>query len=102
MKDTTHPGDTPDPYDLDRFVLTQVGTYEQAISEIRNGQKHSHWMWFIFPQFDGLGFSPMSKKFAIKSLDEAEAYLRHPLLGPRLVECAETVLSIEGRPVSAI
>lgn len=89
--------DRGDPHDLNRFVKAQEGSYEAALSELRNGRKRSHWMWYIFPQFDGLGFSPTSKYFAIKSLDEAKAYLNHPVLGPRLRECAEAILRVEGR-----
>ena len=88
---------TADPYDLARFVLAQGRDYEQAISEIRSGRKRSHWMWYIFPQFEGLGFSPTSKQYAIKSIAEAEAFLRHPVLGPRLLESAQAAVSIEGR-----
>ena len=94
MKDATEPDD---PHDLNRFVQAQVGDYERALSEITAGQKRSHWMWYIFPQFDGLGFSPTSRRYAIKSAAEAEAYLRHPVLGPRLSECAEAALRVEGR-----
>ena len=86
-----------DPHDLSRFVKAQEEDYEQALSEIRSGRKRSHWMWYIFPQFDGLGFSSTSKRYAIKSVAEAEAYLNHPILGPRLVECAEAVVRVEGR-----
>jgi uncharacterized protein (DUF1810 family) len=86
-----------DPYDLNRFVQAQEGDYEQALKEIRNGRKQSHWMWYIFPQFDGLGFSATSKRYAIKSRAEAEAYLRHPVLGPRLRECAEAAIGVQGR-----
>jgi uncharacterized protein (DUF1810 family) len=88
---------TDDPYDLTRFVVAQEGTYGQALGEIRAGRKVSHWMWFIFPQVKGLGSSPTSMHFAIGSRDEASAYLAHPILGPRLVECTEAVLRIEGR-----
>jgi len=70
---------------------------EEELAEIRSGRKRSHWMWYIFPQFDGLGFSSTSKRYAIKSAAEAEAYLGHPVLGPRLRECAEAVLRVEGR-----
>src|SRR5438309_10311193 len=79
-----------DPYDLERFVEAQDadGTYGRAVEELRRGQKTSHWMWFIFPQIAGLGQSQMSVTFAISSLEEAKAYLRHPVLGPRLIECA--------------
>ena len=86
-----------DPYDLDRFVQAQQGTYEQALSEIRSGRKRSHWMWFVFPQFDGLGFSATSRQYAIKSVAEAEAYLAHAILGPRLLEISAAALSVAGR-----
>ena len=89
--------DADDPYDLNRFVQAQKADYEQALSEIKSGRKCSHWMWYIFPQFEGLGFSAISKEYSIKSVAEAEAYLRHPVLGPRLTECAEAVLSVKGR-----
>jgi uncharacterized protein (DUF1810 family) len=88
---------TADPYNLDRFVQAQEDDYQQALREIRNGRKQSHWMWYIFPQFEGLGFSPTSKLYSIKSLAEAEAYLRHPVLGPRLLECAAAALGVQGR-----
>lgn len=83
-----------DPYDLQRFVAAQDagGTYEQAVAELRQGRKHSHWIWFVFPQVAGLGQSPTSKRFAISSLDEAQAYLKHPVLGPRLAEAAQVLL----------
>lgn len=87
----------PDPYDLNRFVAAQKDTYGEALAEIRAGRKGSHWMWFIFPQFKGLGSSPTSVYYAIGSREEAKAYLAHPILGARLVECAEAVLRIEGR-----
>jgi uncharacterized protein (DUF1810 family) len=86
-----------DPHDLGRFVSAQADDYAQALAEIRAGRKRSHWMWYIFPQVEGLGFSSMSRRYAIKSLDEARAYLDHPLLGPRLVECAEAAMGVEGR-----
>src|SRR5687767_8900466 len=93
-----HPhGDGADPYDLNRFVEAQAGDYEQALAEVRSGRKQSHWMWYIFPQYDGLGFSPTSRRYSIKSLREAEAYLGHPVLGRRLIECAEAALGVEGR-----
>src|SRR5262245_51430484 len=88
---------TSDPYNLDRFVQAQENDYEQALREIRNGQKQSHWMWYIFPQIDGLGFSVTSKRYSIKSLAEADAYLRHPVLGPRLVEIARAAIAVQGR-----
>jgi uncharacterized protein (DUF1810 family) len=86
-----------DPYDLERFVQAQESDYDQALSEIRSGTKRSHWMWYIFPQFDGLGMSATSKRYAVKSAAEAKAFLAHPVLGPRLVACAEAVLQVEGR-----
>jgi uncharacterized protein (DUF1810 family) len=88
---------TSDPHDLARFVLAQQGTYERALAEIASGTKRSHWMWYVFPQIAGLGVSATSRKFAIKSLAEARAYLRHEILGPRLVACAEAALAVEGR-----
>jgi uncharacterized protein (DUF1810 family) len=89
---------TEDPYNLERFVAAQNtgGTYESAVGELRRGQKTSHWIWFIFPQIAGLGYSPNSRKFAISSLAEAQAYLRHPVLGPRLVECATLMTQAAG------
>ncbi len=86
-----------DQYNLKRFVQAQANDYEQALSEIKSGRKRSHWIWYIFPQFDGLGFSSTSKRYAIKRLEEARAYLAHPILGPRLIECAEAVLGVPGR-----
>jgi uncharacterized protein (DUF1810 family) len=93
---------SPDPFDLDRFLSAQAGVYDRALAEITRGRKDSHWMWFVFPQIDGLGFSATAKTYAIKSLDEARAYLAHPALGPRLVECAEAVLGVEGRTAEEI
>jgi uncharacterized protein (DUF1810 family) len=80
-------------YDLDRFVSAQDagGIYNRAVQELRQGRKTSHWMWFVFPQIAGLGQSAMSRTYAISSLDEAQAYLAHPVLGPRLLECARLV-----------
>ena len=92
----------PDPHDLSRFVRAQEDNYAQALAEIRGGRKCSHWMWYVFPQFAGLGLSAMSRRYAIKSVEEAEAYLDHPVLGPRLVECFEAVLALEGRSAFAI
>ena len=86
-----------DPYGLARFVRAQDADYEQALSEIRSGRKRSHWMWYIFPQFDGLGVSSTSRHYAIKSVAEAKAYLRHSILGPRLLESGQAVLGVEGR-----
>jgi uncharacterized protein (DUF1810 family) len=87
-----------DPFDLARFVTAQDrgGTYDRVVGELRNGRKTSHWMWYVFPQIAGLGYSAMSQLYAISSLAEAQAYLRHPTLGPRLLECAEIVAATEG------
>jgi uncharacterized protein (DUF1810 family) len=86
-------GDAPD---LARFVAAQRDSYEQALAEIASGRKRSHWMWYVFPQIAGLGSSATSRKYSIASLEEAEAYLRHEVLGPRLVACAEAALAVEG------
>ena len=102
MTDSNKPPDRDDPHDLDRFVRAQEDDYDQALAEISAGRKRSHWMWYIFPQFDGLAFSSTSKYYAIKSLEEAKAYLAHPVLGPRLVACAEATLAVEGRSATAI
>lgn len=91
-----------DPFLLDRFVKAQEDDYATALAEIRRGRKESHWMWYIFPQYDGLGFSATSKHFAIKSLDEARAYLAHPVLGPRLIECAAAAVAVEGKSARAV
>ena len=91
-----------DPHDLSRFVEAQQGSYQTALSEIRQGQKRSHWMWFVFPQYVGLGISPTSLRYAIKSVAEAEAYLKEPVLGPRLVECTQALLEVEGRSAHEI
>src|SRR4051794_7666052 len=81
-----------DPYDLSRFVTAQDGVYPDVVAELRRGRKTGHWMWFIFPQVAGLGRSSMAQRYAIGSLTEARAYLQHPVLGPRLVECATILL----------
>ena len=82
---------------LERFVRAQEGVYPRALAELKAGKKQSHWMWFIFPQVAGLGHSAMAQMYAIASLDEARAYLAHPVLGPRLRECCEAVLAVEGK-----
>jgi uncharacterized protein (DUF1810 family) len=87
----------PEHYDLDRFVAAQAPVYARACDELRAGRKASHWMWFVFPQIAGLGSSPTARFFAIASLAEAAAYLRHPLLGSRLRECTNLVNRIEAR-----
>jgi len=94
--------DQDDPFDLARFTSAQEAVYDRALAEIRSGDKRSHWMWFIFPQIDGLGFSSTAKHYAIKSPQEARHYLAHQVLGPRLLECAEAVLAVEGRSASEI
>lgn len=91
-----------DTFDLDRFVVAQDRVYEQVLAELSAGRKTSHWIWFIFPQIEGLGHSPMARKYAIGSLDEARAYLEHPVLGPRLSQCAALVNAVEGRTISEI
>ncbi|VTR92233.1 Uncharacterized protein OS=Thiorhodovibrio sp. 970 GN=Thi970DRAFT_04806 PE=4 SV=1: DUF1810 [Gemmata massiliana] len=91
-----------DTHNLNRFVQAQEDDYDQALAEIQGGRKRSHWMWYIFPQFDGLGFSSVSKQYAIKSRAEAEAYLAHPILGPRLIECTEAALRVDGRSAPEI
>ena len=102
MTDIKQSGDAGDRYDLNRFVQAQAGVYERALAEVKNGRKRSHWMWYIFPQFEGLGFSAMSQRYAIESVEEAKAYLNHPILGPRLIECIEAALSVEGRSAHEI
>ncbi len=93
-----------DPYGLERFVAAQnqAGTYEDAVDELRAGRKRSHWMWFVFPQIAGLGQTPTSRKYAISSLEEAQAYLAHPVLGPRLIDAARVVAELEGRTAEEI
>jgi uncharacterized protein (DUF1810 family) len=90
------------PYDLDRFVAAQEGVYAGALAELRAGRKTGHWIWFVFPQMAGLGRSEMSARYAISSLDEARAYLDHPVLGPRLRECAAAMLATHGRSADEI
>lgn len=91
-----------DPFDLHRFLMAQEFEYAHALAEIKSGQKRTHWMWYIFPQFHGLAFSSTSRLYAIKSIEEARAYLCHLVLGSRLMECAEAVMAVEGRSVSQI
>jgi len=92
-----------DPYNnLQRFVDAQTPVFEQVCAELREGQKRGHWMWFIFPQLRGLGHSEMATKFAISSRDEAEAYLKHPVLGSRLRECTRLVMLVPGRSINQI
>ncbi len=89
--------DTGDPFDLERFVRAQESTYATALAELRRGRKQTHWMWFIFPQLAGLGSSWTAQRYAIRSEDEARAYLDHPLLGARLRECAQQLVALDGR-----
>src|SRR6185312_9205631 len=93
---------TADPFDLQRFVDAQARMYQTAVAELRAGSKRSHWIWFIFPQLQGLGRSPTAERFAISSLAEAHAYLSHSVLGPRLRECTRLVNAIDGRSVDQI
>ncbi len=86
-----------DSFDLQRFVQAQQDCYSTVLAEINNGKKRSHWIWFIFPQFIGLGHSPAASLYAIKSLAEARAYLAHPVLGARLVQCAQALLNLNGQ-----
>jgi uncharacterized protein (DUF1810 family) len=87
-----------DPFDLNRFVSAQAGTYDAALAELRRGNKRSHWMWFVFPQLAGLGHSPMAQRYGITSLAEARAYLAHPVLGPRLREVSSVMAALPPGP----
>jgi uncharacterized protein (DUF1810 family) len=98
MRSTDH----LDPFNLQRFLQAQDPVFDRVQDELSNGHKRSHWMWFIFPQFAGLGGSEMSRRFAIRSREEALAYLEHPLLGPRLRTCTQEVLNIRERSVAGI
>ena len=104
MDDARTEGQTADPYRLERFVAAQDrgGTFGQAVAELRAGAKVSHWMWFVFPQVAGLGMSAISREYAIAGLAEAQAYLRHPVLGPRLLECAGILADTDGKSADAI
>jgi len=97
-----HTAAQDDPYDLERFVRAQAQNYSEALAQIRRGQKRSHWMWYVFPQIDGLGHSSNARYYAIKSAAEASAYLAHPILGPRLLESAQAALQVEGRSATQI
>ncbi len=94
-------GDPPSP-PLDRFIRAQAPVFEQVLAELRAGRKRTHWMWFVFPQIRGLGHSPTAQHYALDSLEEAEAYLRHPLLGERLRQCTRLVRDIDGRAIGEI
>jgi uncharacterized protein (DUF1810 family) len=91
-----------DPFRLSRFVEAQDRIYDRVLAELNSGRKSSHWMWFVFPQIEGLGFSSTTRYYSIKSLEEARRYLDHPVLGKRLRECAETILALEGLSASSI
>src|SRR5664279_21154 len=91
-----------DPYNLQRFVHAQDSVYNQVLSELRAGRKTGHWIWFIFPQISGLGYSAMAQEYAISSRAEAERYLQHPILGPRLRECTALVNTVKGRSIQEI
>jgi uncharacterized protein (DUF1810 family) len=91
-----------DPFNLERFVAAQANVYETALAEIRRGKKRSHWMWFIFPQIAGLGYSAIAQRFAIGSLDEAKAYLDHPLLGRRLRNCVAALQDLTDTTADAV
>ena len=88
--------------DLHRFVEAQADAYDTALAELKRGRKTSHWMWFVFPQIAGLGHSAMARFYALETLDEARAYLAHPVLGPRLIACVEAVNALQGRTAHAI
>jgi uncharacterized protein (DUF1810 family) len=90
------------PYDLQRFIDAQRASYTRAVNELKAGRKQSHWIWYIFPQIQGLGRSAMAQTYAIVSLDEAKAYLDHPILGPRLRECTRLVTAMKGSPIGDI
>jgi uncharacterized protein (DUF1810 family) len=102
MSDTDGIIDSGDPFNLNRFTKAQEGIYDRVMAELTGGRKRGHWMWFVFPQIEGLGHSSISRQYAIKSIEEAREYLKHPLLGARLSDCAEAVLGIEGSSASEI
>ncbi|WFU17525.1 DUF1810 domain-containing protein [Bradyrhizobium sp. CB3481] len=91
-----------DPFDLNRFVDAQAPVYRRVVAELSHGRKQSHWMWFIFPQLAGLGSSEMAQRYAIASRDEAIAYLKHDILGPRLLECTALVNAVDGKTIREI
>jgi uncharacterized protein (DUF1810 family) len=98
----TNTNNHDDRFNLNRFMSAQEKVYDTALAELRGGEKRSHWMWFIFPQIEGLGYTPTSKYYAIKNTEEARQYLDHPVLGARLLECAEAVLAVQGISASDI
>jgi uncharacterized protein (DUF1810 family) len=100
--DKSPSSDGADPFDLRRFVDAQDRVYDTVLAELRSGAKRSHWIWFVFPQLRGLGHSTTAQHYGISSIDEARAYLAHPVLGPRLRECTRLVAAIDGRSVDQI
>ncbi len=102
MAEASNSIDDDDPFNLHRFVSAQAKDYDAVLAELRSGRKRTHWMWYIFPQIDGLGHSTTSKHYAIKSKAEARQYLQHPILGTRLLECVKILLDLEGRSASEI
>jgi len=102
MMDPDAYGSSHDPHGLGRFVAAPAADYPRALAEIRSGRKRTHWMWYVFPQLEGLGSSAISRRYAIRDLAEAEAYLGHPVLGARLKECCEAALQVEGRSAQEI
>ncbi|BAZ43173.1 hypothetical protein NIES4102_01710 [Chondrocystis sp. NIES-4102] len=102
MNKTNDSIDSKDIFNLNRFYNAQATTYQGVLRELKNGRKQSHWMWYIFPQLDGLGKSETAKFYAIKSIREAVAYLNHPILGARLLECANTLLEINNKTAREI
>lgn len=92
----------PDPYNLQRFLEAQAAVYDSVLKELRQGRKRTHWMWFVLPQIQGLGSSVMAQKYAISSVQEAQAYLAHSVLGSRLRECTQLVVKLEGQPIEEI
>ena len=102
MTDASGPAGHKDHFDLSRFIKAQDKVYDRVLAELKSGRKSSHWMWFVFPQIHGLGYSSTTQYYSIKSLEEARRYLDHPVLGKRLKECAETILALEGLSASRI
>ena len=102
MTDETGSKGGSDPFELSRFIEAQDKIYDRVLAELKSGRKRSHWMWFVFPQIEGLGFSSTTQYYSIKSPEEARQYLEHPVLGKRLRECCESILALEGLSVSGI
>lgn len=91
-----------DPFNLNRFVEAQADTYQTALAELQRGRKRGHWIWYVLPQFQGLGRTSTAQAYAINSIEEAKEYLTHPLLGPRLIECFQALLQVEGKTIHEI